>query len=114
MSEIDLSLDETIVNGWTVIRVEGDLDLHTAPRLRDHIHRLAEADVKKLIVDLIAVDFMDSSGLGALVSGLKRLREREGTMSLVCTSGSVLKVLAITGLDRAFPIFDSVDEAAAG
>jgi anti-sigma B factor antagonist len=65
----------------------------------------------RLIVNLTEVGFMDSSGLGVLVGGLKRLTERGGKLVLACPEGSPLKVLTITGLDKVFPIHASVDEA---
>lgn len=96
---------------WTVLDVGGEVDLSTAPSLRQELNALVEGGVRNLIVDLQRVGFMDSSGLGVLVVGLKRLKEAEGEMVLVCRDGPTLKVLAITGLDRVFPIHPSVEDA---
>jgi anti-sigma B factor antagonist len=65
----------------------------------------------QVVVDLRGVEFMDSTGLGVLVGALKRLREQEGDLALVCTEGPVLKILTLTGLDRVFPIHRDVAEA---
>ena len=67
----------------------------------------------KIIVNLQGVSFMDSTGLGTLVGGLKRVKEHEGVLSLVCSSRPVLRVLSITGLNNVFPIHESVEQAVA-
>ena len=69
--------------------------------------------MRHLVVDLQGVTFMDSTGLGVLVGRLKLVRVQDGTLKLVCTSERILKVFAITGLDKVFQIFDSIDEALA-
>jgi anti-sigma B factor antagonist len=100
---------ETRTQGrWTVVEVAGELDLHTSPALRDHVLALIEEGTGFLALDLAKVDFMDSSSLGALVSCLKRLRERDGRLVLVGVSGSPKKVLGLTGLDR---VFDQVERS---
>ena len=64
-----------------------------------------------IIVDLQGVGFIDSSGLGVLVGALRRAKERSGSIRLVCDRDNVLKIFRITGLDKVFPIFDSVEDA---
>jgi len=64
-----------------------------------------------VIVDLGGVAFIDSSGLGVLVSALRRARERDGSVRIVCTRDNVLKIFRITGLDKVFPIFSDITEA---
>ena len=95
---------------WTVVEVAGELDLHTSPALRDHVLALIEDGTGFLALDMSKVDFMDSSSLGALVSCLKRLRERDGRLVLVGVTGSPKKVLGLTGLDRVFDQVDRPDE----
>jgi anti-sigma B factor antagonist len=68
----------------------------------------------KIIVNLEGVDFLDSTGLGVLVGGLKRLRSHDGDLTLICTQPRILKVFEITGLTKVFAIHNSVDEAVAG
>ncbi len=66
------------------------------------------------MVDLEGVDFLDSTGLGVLIGGLKRVRSHDGDLSLVCTEPRILKVFEITGLTKVFAIHDTVDAAVAG
>ena len=113
MKHIDLSLGSRTESGWRVVDVKGEVDLFTAPKLRDHIVGLVEEDERRIIVNLEDVDFMDSTGLGVLVGALKRLKEKEGHLALVCAQGSVLRVLTVTGLNKVFAIHESVAEAAA-
>jgi anti-sigma B factor antagonist len=110
---IDLVLGSRIESGWGVLEVKGEVDLYTSPQLKDKVTEMIEQGNSRLVIDLTGVGFMDSSGLGVLVTALKRARERDGSLSLVCPEGSVHKVLTITGLDRVFPIYTSVSEAAA-
>jgi anti-sigma B factor antagonist len=87
------------------------MDLSTATKLRDRIAELVEQGVLDLSVNLEEVGFLDSSGLSALVSGLKRMQEAGGTLSLVCSNEQILKVFTVTGLDRVFTIHGSVADA---
>lgn len=111
MSTVDLQIDVRSEGDWRVLDVRGEVDLYTSPQLRDAIGREVGEGTTRVLVDLSGVTFMDSSGLGVLVGSLKRSRERGGELALVCTEGSVLKVLTITGLDRVFPIHTSVADA---
>lgn len=97
---------------WIVVTVKGEVDVYTAPKLKDELLGLIEEGKNQIVVDLEGVEFMDSSGLGVLVGALRRLKEREGTLALVCTKGPVLRILSITGLNKVFPVHQSVDEAA--
>lgn len=97
---------------WIVVTVTGEVDVYTAPKLKDELVGLIEEGKNQIVVDLEGVEFMDSSGLGVLVGALRRLKEREGTLALVCTKGPVLRILSITGLNKVFPVHQSVDEAA--
>ena len=75
-----------------VLRVTGEVDTYTAPMLRDRIRELADKDAVHLIADLSQVDFLDSTGLGALVGGLKRLREAGGSLTLVIGAPRILRI----------------------
>lgn len=108
---MDLGLDVSENNGVTVLVVRGEVDVYTAPRLRERLVELASEGHYRIAVDLEAVDFLDSTGLGVLVGGLKRLRSHDGDLLLVCTQHRILKVFEITGLTKVFSIFDSVDAA---
>lgn len=93
--------------------MSGEVDLFTAPKLKEGILDLLGDDTRRLIVDLERVEFMDSTGLGVLVGALRRLKERDGTLALVCPQGPVLRVLDVTGLSKVFEIYGSVADATA-
>src|SRR5438034_6300609 len=110
---MDLGLEVTERDGWAVLAVRGEVDVYTAPRFRERLIELVSEGKYQIVVDLEAVDFLDSTGLGVLVGGLKRLRTHDGDLSLVCTQARILKVFEITGLTKVFAIHDSVDAAVA-
>src|SRR6185437_8279628 len=91
-----------------VLQVTGEVDAYTAPMLRERIRELAASGAVHLIADLSQVDFLDSTGLGALVGGLKRLRGDGGSLALVITTPRILRVFQITGLTKAFAVCPSV------
>ena len=97
--------------GWTVVAVTGELDIYAAPRLRSQLIDLIGSGVRRLVVDLDAVTFIDSTGLGVLIGALKRLRAAQGEMRLVATGEAVVRMLRVTGLHRVFASYESVDEA---
>jgi anti-sigma B factor antagonist len=104
----NLQLDTTDSGDWTVVEVRGEVDLYTAPRLKTLLTELTGGGRNRLAVDFSGVEFMDSTGLGVLISGLKRCREAGGTLALVGPTESVRKVLGITGLDQVFTIHDEL------
>jgi anti-sigma B factor antagonist len=111
---MDLMLNEyPATQGRTVVEVSGEIDVYTAPRLRETLVSLVEAGNYRLIVDMEGVEFLDSTGLGVLVGGLKRVRAHDGGIDLVCTQGRILRIFRITGLSKVFNIFGTVDEALA-
>ena len=94
-----------------VMKLSGEVDVYTAPEFKARLTESIDQGCSHVVVDLGAVEFMDSSGLGALVSGLRRIKERDGTIRLAGAREPILKVFGITGLDRVFPLFDSVEDA---
>ncbi len=96
---------------YTVLAVKGEVDVYSAPRLREKLVELVSQGHRHIVVDLQSVDFLDSTGLGVLVGGLKRLRSHEGDLTLVCTQARILKVFEITGLTTVFRITDTVEKA---
>lgn len=110
---MELEIQDTDVEGWTVVTASGEIDVATAPELRDRLTDLIEAGTTRVVVDMEEVDFIDSTGLGVLVGGLKRVRAHEGSLRLVCTQERILKIFRITGLTKVFPIHTSVEEAVA-
>ena len=111
--ELGLEVDDSR-SPHTVVAVKGEVDVYTAPRLREKLVELVSQGHLKIVVNLEDVDFLDSTGLGVLVGALKRLRSHGGELSLVCTQQRILKVFEITGLTKVFAIYDSVDDAVTG
>ncbi|RZU51579.1 anti-sigma B factor antagonist [Krasilnikovia cinnamomea] len=108
---MELSLATRTVAEHTVLEVGGEVDVYTAPRLRERLVELVDAGARNVVVDLGRVDFLDSTGLGVLVGALKRLRAASGTFALVCAKEPLLKIFRITALDQVFPIYPSVEAA---
>ena len=106
-----LQIDVTRVAGHTVVSPQGEIDFATGPQLKDAITELLVAGEVHLVIDLLAVDFIESTGLGALIGGRRRAYALKGSLSLVCTEQQMLKIFRITGLDKVFTIHDTVDEA---
>jgi anti-sigma B factor antagonist len=101
-------------DGWQILTLAGEVDVATAPRLRDRLVQLITDGPPRLVVDMSGLSFIDSMGLGALVSGLKRARAHDGDLRLAGPSDHVTKVLAITRLDQAFVVGDTVADVLAG
>jgi anti-sigma B factor antagonist len=93
------------------IAVHGEVDLYTAPKLKEKFVEMIEGGYPDVVLDLEGVSFIDSSGLGVLVGALRRARERGGAVRVVCTRDSILKIFRITGLDKVFAIFANTAEA---
>lgn len=110
---MDLGLEVSERDGVAVLEVRGEVDVYTAPRFRERLIEVVTDGHRRVVVDLEGVDFLDSTGLGVLVGGLKRLRSLDGDLLLVCTQSRILKVFEITGLTKVFSIFDSVEAATA-
>lgn len=108
---MDLTLTTREADGKTIVAVGGEIDVYTAPRLRDKITELVAEGAYHLVVDMQAVEFLDSTGLGVLVGALKKVRQHEGSLELVCTQERLLKIFRITGLAKVFVIHESPDEA---
>lgn len=96
-----------------VVAVGGEVDLATAPQLREELESHVDGGHARVIVDLRRTTFLDSTGLGVLVSVLKRCREEGGDLALVITEPKLVKLFEITGLEQTFPIADSIDAAVA-
>lgn len=110
---MELALTSRTDGDFEIIEVGGEIDVYTAPRLREAIVTAVEAGHTKLIIDVQRVDFLDSTGLGVLVGALKRVRAEGGSLDIVCTQERILKIFQITGLDKVFGLHGSIDEARA-
>ncbi|HEX9031483.1 MAG TPA: STAS domain-containing protein [Streptosporangiaceae bacterium] len=110
---MDLKLDHHNKDGIEIVDVEGEIDVYTAPRLREMLIDLVTNGNHQIVVNMEKVEFLDSTGLGVLVGGLKRVRAHDGSLDLVCTQERILKIFRITGLTKVFGIHATVDEAIA-
>lgn len=110
---MDLSIDRADQDDQTVMSLGGEIDVYTAPLVRERLDEAIRGGRVDLIVDLTGVRFLDSTGLGVLVGRLKLVRARGGSLRLVGARERVLKVFAITGLDKVFEIYGTLAEALA-
>lgn len=109
--EQDFDISEQQVGGIPIVSVSGEIDVSTAPSLRDRLQgQLASGNVT-LVVDLLHVTFLDSTALGVLVGVLKRCREAGGSLRLVISESRIVKVFDITGLTEVFSIYPTVERA---
>src|ERR1051325_7181054 len=97
--------------GVAVIALGGEVDVYTSPRVQEEIVNLLNGGTHKLIVDLTGVEYLDSTGLGVLIGGLKRARERDGDLKLICDNVRILRIFEITGLTKIFDIHRTEAEA---
>ncbi len=108
---MDLSLITTEFDGRTVLEVAGDIDLSTSPRLRARVIEIILVEHHWLVVDLTAVSFLDSTGLGVLVGAQRRMRNVGGVLTLVVPPSQVRELFHVTELDRVLTIVDCIDDA---
>jgi anti-sigma B factor antagonist len=106
--EMDLRIRVKKSNGIPVIELGGEVDAYTCARFREAMIEVIEGGHSKLVVSMRNVEYIDSSGLGTLVGGLKRASER---IAIASTSPQIRKVFEITGLERVFPIYDTEADA---
>jgi anti-sigma B factor antagonist len=104
-----LKIDHRTVGGLTVVSLAGDIDVFESPRLREELQRLIEAGHQHLAVDLNAVRFLDSTGLGVLVGIFHRLRAVDGSIVLICTSDRIREVFRVTRLTDVFAIHPDLE-----
>jgi anti-sigma B factor antagonist len=105
--------DESHKADSIVIKLQGEVDLYAAPELKDHVNRAIESGKTKLVLDLSEATFIDSTTLGILVSGMKRLRPRGGMLAVLCPDPTMARIFDITGLNRMFSVHDNLDDALA-
>ena len=93
--------------------ISGEVDVYTSPQLKQDLVLMAERGIKNVVINLSNVEYLDSTGLGVLIGGLKRMREAGGNLSLVGLGMRILRIFEITGLNKIFDIYDTEEEAAA-
>jgi anti-sigma B factor antagonist len=104
---------EKVDDSTYVIALSGEVDLYTAPEFKQQLLEVIANGGKDVVVDFTNTTFIDSTTLGVLVGGVKRLRAQDGRLSLVCSDRNITKIFEITGLDRVFTIYPTRDEALA-
>jgi anti-sigma B factor antagonist len=104
---------EKVDESTYVIALAGEVDLYTAPEFKEQLLDVIGKGGKDVVVDFSDTTFIDSTTLGVLVGGVKRLRVQDGRLSLVCSDRNIRKIFEITGLDRVFTIYPTRDEALA-
>jgi anti-sigma B factor antagonist len=97
--------------GHHVIAARGEIDLFTAPELKQVLTDAIEGGERRIAIDLSEVSFLDSTALGVLIGAVKRLRSRDGVLTIVNTDPNIAKTFEITGLDQIFTIRPTRDEA---
>ena len=107
---MELEVTTRDVGEHTVIKLKGEVDIYTAPSLREAIVQALERGRRRVAVDLDEVDFLDSTGLGVLVGGLKRVKNHEGELGVICSQEKIVRIFRITGLTKVFKMYKSVDE----
>jgi anti-sigma B factor antagonist len=100
-----------VVNGWSVVEVDGEVDTHTAPMIREGVIRLLDEGHRHFVLDLGFVPFMDSMGLGVIVAITKRIREHEGSLRIASVSGRILRLFDLSGMRESYEIYPSAAEA---
>jgi anti-sigma B factor antagonist len=112
--QMELGVDVRQVGSHSLVDVKGEIDVYTAPKLREKLIELVSQGSYDVVVNLEGVDFLDSTGLGVLVGALKRVKAHDGSLSLICTQDKILKIFKITGLTKVFSIHSSEAEATGG
>jgi anti-sigma B factor antagonist len=107
----DLKLHMHVVDGIQVFELSGSLDIATSPTVRASLLEASARGDHRLIVDLTNVDFLDSTGLGALIGAQRRAKEFNGEVRLVVKEGQIVRLLRITGLLKIFAVYNTLNDA---
>jgi anti-sigma B factor antagonist len=97
--------------GTAVVYLRGEVDIYSAPQFKETILESINAGATHIVVDLTDVSFIDSTALGVLVSGAKRVRPQNGSLDIVCRDENISRIFEITGLDRIFGIYSTREKA---
>ena len=108
-----LEVREERDGGVLTLTLEGELDLATAPKVREPLDVAIDAGTRRILVDMLGCGFIDSTGLGVLLHAAKRLEESGGAMALICVDDQIKRLLELTMIDRTIPVFATREEALA-
>ena len=115
MMAIEFAIDDHRVGEDThVVTVSGEIDLFTAPEFKQRMSQPIDDGVQRLVVDLSQTTFIDSSSLGVLIGAHRRLKQRNGSLVVVCDNDTIVKTFKITGLAGVFTLVRALDDARAG
>jgi anti-sigma B factor antagonist len=103
--------EEDSASGIHVINVSGEIHVQTAPRFSRRLSEAIDKGNTEIVLDLSAVEFIDSTGLSVLLSGLRRVTALQGRLAIVCANPTVLRLFEITSLDETFDIFPARAQA---
>jgi len=106
---LEIIIEPAEPNGYAVLRPEGELDAYSVAQFREAFSSIS--DEPRLIVDLSQVQFIDSAGLGALIGGIRKLRENDGRISVFCDRSNINRLLHTTGFNRIVPVKETMAEA---
>lgn len=107
---MELEVSTRDIGDHAIIELKGEVDIYTAPSLRETIVDTVEKGRYKIAVDLNEVVFLDSTGLGVLVGGLKRVKQHDGELGIICNQEKIMRIFKITGLTKVFEMYDSVSD----
>ena len=107
----EFRVDVETLSGPAVVVVAGELDLYTAPELRERLARVDEGGAERVVLDLSQVTLVDSMALGVLLGAKKRLATHAGSLDLVVSKPDIRRIFEITTLDRVFTLYASRDDA---
>ncbi len=100
-----------IVDGVRVVVVRGELDIATSPQVRELLADAPMDEARPLVIDLARCEFIDSTGLAALLHGAKPAQNGETRVAIVCPDGNVRRMLELTAIDKSIPVFGSLEQA---
>ncbi|WP_229840230.1 STAS domain-containing protein [Streptomyces brasiliensis] len=106
-----MTVSYDMVNGWTVVEIDGDVDAHTSPVIREAVLKLIDEGHRHFVLDLSFVSFMDSMGLGVVVVVTKRIRKHQGSLRIAVASSRILRVFDLSGLREGYEIYPSPEDA---
>ena len=108
---LEIAVDRSEAPPFVLLRPTGELDAYTVAQFREALGELTDED--RVIIDLSDVPFMDSAGLGALIGGIRKIRESGGRITVACSRPNLMRLLHTTGFDRIVPVAEAVDDAVA-
>jgi anti-anti-sigma factor len=106
-----ISEKEVLSQNSQIIRLSGELDIHSAPEFKDEVLSQLNQGFNTIIIDLDELHFMDSRGLGTFIGLSRSLKDKGGSLKLVCSNQTILKIFQRTGLSDIFRLFDNREEA---